>query len=391
MRTADCFPQLCTSCPQGGKHGRRRGRVLVDHESMKASPSSGRESAARASLGRESAARIESLRIESLRIESPRFGEAPAVRAQAWSMEHQDGVIARDQARALGLTDRAIGWRLERGLWQRLYPGVYVTFSGEPTRRCRMWAVLLRAGARSVLSHGTAAELWGLTTEPLAAIHVTVPSGTPTARTPGVVRHYSRRIEAARHPVLTPSRTRIEETVLDLAHGAVTPDEALTWIFRSCAGRGTTPERLAAAMRLRPRLRWRAELSRALGEAISGVHSLLEHRYLNGVERPHGLPAGKRQLITRRGSRHQYSDVAYEEYSTLIELDGRAAHPEASRWTDIRRDNANAADGRLTLRYSWTDVCERSCEVAGEVARVLRRRGWTGTPRRCGPHCRLDT
>lgn len=312
------------------------------------------------------------------------------MRAQVWSAECQDGVISRAQALALGLTRNTIAWRLERGLWQRMLPGVYATFSGEPGRRCRLWAVTLQAGPGSALSHHTAAELWGLTSEPSAAVHITVPRGSPVARLPGVVLHYSGRVLAARHPVLTPSRTRIEETVLDLAQAAVTLDEALAWIFRSCAGRRTTPEHLAQAMRLRPRLRWRAELSRALGEAISGVHSLLEHRYFTGVERPHGLPAGKRQLIIRRGSRRQYSDVAYEEYSTLVELDGRVAHPEASRWTDIRRDNANAADGRVTLRYGWTEVCENSCEVAAEVARALRQRGWTGSPRRCGTRCRMD-
>jgi hypothetical protein len=321
---------------------------------------------------------------------SGRDAQTPAVRAQVWAAECQDGVISRAQALALGLTRNTIAWRLERGLWQRMLPGVYATFSGEPGRRCRLWAVTLQAGPGSALSHHTAAELWGLTSEPSAAVHITVPRGSPVARLPGVVLHYSGRVLAARHPVLTPSRTRIEETVLDLAQAAVTLDEALAWIFRSCAGRRTTPEHLAQAMRLRPRLRWRAELSRALGEAISGVHSLLEHRYFTGVERPHGLPAGKRQLIIRRGSRRQYSDVAYEEYSTLVELDGRVAHPEASRWTDIRRDNANAADGRVTLRYGWTEVCENSCEVAAEVARALRQRGWTGSPRRCGTRCRMD-
>jgi hypothetical protein len=320
-----------------------------------------------------------------------RDGRAPAAAAQAWAAEYQDGVISRAQALDLGLTSNTIAWRLQRGLWQRVLPGVYATFSGEPARQCRLWAVTLRAGPCSALSHRTAAELWGLTTEPSAGIHVTVPRGTPVTRMPGVVLHYSGRVVAARHPVLTPPRTRIEETVLDLAQAAASRDEALAWIFRSCAGRRTTPEHLAEAMRLRQRIRWRADLARALGEAISGVHSLLEHRYLNGVERPHGLPAGKRQLITQRGSRRQYSDVAYEEYDTLVELDGRAAHPEASRWRDIRRDNANAADGRVTLRYGWTEVCESSCEMAGEIARALCRRGWTGTPRRCGARCRIDT
>lgn len=248
---------------------------------------------------------------------------------------------------------------------------------------------MLRAGPGAALSHRTAGELWGLTSERSDYIHVTVPSGKPVTRIPGVVLHYSRRAELARHPALAPPRTRIEETVLDLAQAAASLEEALACILGACAGRRTSPEHLAAAMRLRGRVRWRRELMHALAEAASGVHSVLEYRYVNGVERPHGLPTAKRQWGTQRGGRHEYSDAAYEEYGTLVELDGRAADPQEARWRDMRRDNANAADGQVTLRYSWTDVSERSCEVAQEIASVLRRRGWTGTPRRCGSACRL--
>jgi Transcriptional regulator, AbiEi antitoxin len=308
---------------------------------------------------------------------------------QAWAAERQDGVIARAQALALGMTDAAITWRLRSGRWQRLLPGVYATFSGRPARRCQLWAAILRAGPGAVLSHRTAAELWDLLTEQCGVIHVTVPRGTPVTRIPGVVLHYSGRSAAARHPALTPPRTRIEETVLDLAASAANIDDALAWVFRGCAGRHTTPVRLSTAMCLRRRMRWRTEVSRALGEAATGVHSLLEHRYLNGVERRHGLPPGTRQRVTWRDGSRQYSDVAYEEYGTLVELDGSAAHPEAARWTDIRRDRAQLADGRVTLRFSWTEVSTQSCAVATEIARILRQHGWTGTLRRCGRHCQV--
>jgi hypothetical protein len=308
---------------------------------------------------------------------------------QAWAAEQQDGVIGRSQALALGMTDEAIAWRLQTERWQRLLPGVYATFSGRPDRRCQLWAAVLRAGPGAMLSHRTAAELWGLVTEQSGFIHLTVPRGTPVTRIPGVVLHYSGRSGAARHPVLSPPRTRIEEAVLDLAASAATVDDALAWILRACAGRHTTPVRLAATMCQRRRMRWRAELSTALDEAAAGVHSLLEHRYLNGVERPHGLPAGTRQRVTWRGGSRQYSDVAYEGYGTLVELDGRAAHPEAARWTDIRRDRAHLADGQVTLRYGWTEVSTASCTVAAEIARVLHQRGWTGALRRCGRHCQV--
>ena len=41
-------------------------------------------------------------------------------------------------------------------------------------------------------------------------------------------------------------------------------------------------------------------------------------------------------------------------------------------------------------RYSWADVTERPCQVAGEVGRALRRRGWPGSVSRCGLTCAAE-
>jgi very-short-patch-repair endonuclease len=304
-------------------------------------------------------------------------------------LQRQNGTLSRAQALNLGLTDSAILVRIRNGRWQRLFPGAYAAFSGEPGRMAWLWAALHCAGPGSVLSHQTAADLYGLLDSPAQLIHVTVPSGSRVARRPGLAIHYSSRLAAARHPALSPPRTRIEETVLDLAAGARSLDDALCWIFRACGSRRTTAAHIAAAMAARSRMRWRDELRAALAYAADGVHSLLEWRYAHGVERPHGLPQARRQRQVRRRSRNEYQDVSYEEFGTVVELDGRIAHPDAVRWRDTRRDNANAADGRVTLRYNWADVTERRCQVAAEVAAVLRNRGWTGVPRRCGSGCAL--
>ena len=98
-------------------------------------------------------------------------------------------------------------------------------------------------------------------------------------------------------------------------------------------------------MLLRSRLRWRTDLSEVLGLAAGGVHSLLEFRYFSRVERPHGLPPGRPQRVVRRAGRRQHQDVDYEAYELVVELHGQAAHPDGLRWNDIRRDNANAAEG----------------------------------------------
>jgi hypothetical protein len=306
-----------------------------------------------------------------------------------WPADLQNGVLTRAQARSAGVTDQVIATTLRRGRWQRLHPGVYATFSGVPADECLLWAAVLRAGPRALLSHQTAARLWGLPGPVTAAVHVTVPRGSPVTPAPGLVVHYSGRVAEARHPAMTPPRTTVEETALDLANAAATADDAVAWIPRAVASRRTTPEHLAVALGRRLRMRWRREVSYAVDPVNSGVHSILEYRFVTRVERPHGLPAGIRQWRGRRGRRTQYSDVAYEDYATLVELDGRAAHPESSRDLDTRRDNANVAEGWATLRYGWLDVSEHSCEVATQLAATLRRRGWPGPLRPCSATCRI--
>jgi hypothetical protein len=299
----------------------------------------------------------------------------------------QDGVLSRAQALQAGLTDKYLVAALRSGRWQRLHTGVYAAFSGPPPRGAQLWAAVLRAGPEAVLSYQTAAELHGIGNQ-VAVIHVTMPPGRQVTSARGLAVHRCARIDQARHPVQLPPRTRIEETVLDLA-GAGSLDDALGWVLRACGSRRTTPGRLAAALALRARVRWRAELSAALGLAADGVHSLLEFRYVTRVERPHGLPAGLRQHLVVRAGQRQYQDVTYREYGLVVELDGQAAHPAGSRWRDVRRDNASTAVGQGTLRYGWADVTGRPCFVAGQVAGALAARGWTGAPRRCGRSCGL--
>jgi len=286
------------------------------------------------------------------------------------------------------MTRHAISAKLDGGRWQRLHAGVYAAYSGRPARDSLMWAAVLEIRSGAVLCHQTAAELHGLTeARDGDAIHVMVPRGRPAGPLKGVVIHYSRRVQIARHPVLEPPRTRLEETVLDLAQAEVSPARAIGWILTACAGRRTTPDRLQTAMAARRRMRRRTMLLAAVGDARAGVASILEHGYLYRVERPHGLPPGRRQRRTRSGGAWRYEDVRYEEYGLIVELDGREAHPASDHWRDIRRDNTSAANGLITLRYTYADVMARPCEIADEIVRALRARGYAGYAHRCGPSC----
>ena len=100
-------------------------------------------------------------------------------------------------------------------------------------------------------------------------------------------------------------------------------------------------------------------------------------------ERTHGLPTGTRQARARSG--RAYRDVRYDQFATIVELDGEI-HPR-ERLRDARRDNGALLDGDVALRYGWPDVTELPCIIAWEVAAILARRGWTVLPARCA-RCR---
>jgi very-short-patch-repair endonuclease len=275
------------------------------------------------------------------------------------------------------------------GRWQQLQHGVYATFSGEPHRDALLWAALIRAGSRAVLSHNTAAELLTLIDAPSPLIHLTIPVTRKVRAVTGAIVHRSARVDQARHPALLPPRTRIEETVLDLVQQASTFDGAFHWASAARQRRLTTADRLLAALGRRGKQRWRDELVRALGDVATGVHSVLERRYLTSVERPHRLPRSTRQARLSRGPRSSYLDNLYQAYSVCVELEGLAAHPDDRRWQDSARDNAGAADGLITLRYNWAEVTQRPCQTAAQIARALSHRGWPGSPRRCGERCAI--
>jgi hypothetical protein len=87
----------------------------------------------------------------------------------------QAGIVTRRQAARGGLSEEAIRARLEPSRWQRVYPGALATFSGPVPRQALLWAAVLVSGPAAVLSHETAAELAGLSSEQCQAVHISVP------------------------------------------------------------------------------------------------------------------------------------------------------------------------------------------------------------------------
>jgi very-short-patch-repair endonuclease len=310
-----------------------------------------------------------------------------ALHACSQLAQSQGGVISRGQAIGCGASPDVLDRLLRSQRWQKLHRGVYSVSARKPGRETLMWAALSRAGAGAALSHETAAELFAFADDPSPLIHVSIPGNRRISAISGVLIHISSRIFEATHPSLLPQRTRLEETVLDLVDQASTFDAALRITCSVCQRGLTTVPLVIAAMGKRARLRWRTELARALRDIGSGVHSVLEYRYVHKVERPHGLPEAVRQARITAGGRSRYLDNLYQDYALCVELDGLQAHPDEQRWQDLRRINSIAESGKTVLRYGWTDVDRRSCDTALQVGSVLQHQGWRGSPLACGPTC----
>src|SRR5690349_1808485 len=75
--------------------------------------------------------------------------------------ERFHGVVSRTQLLAAGIPAHAINYRLSRRRLRRLFKDVYAV-GPVPAQREREAAALLACGHGAVLSHATAARLWGL-------------------------------------------------------------------------------------------------------------------------------------------------------------------------------------------------------------------------------------
>jgi hypothetical protein len=279
--------------------------------------------------------------------------------------------------------------QLRHRRWQRALPGTYALFTGPLPPMSRVWAGLLYAGDEAVASHSTAGWLHGLLALLPARVDVQVPHGHwHRGSRPSVQVRQSRHHAARAHPALSPPRTRIEDTVLDLADEMAVGEQVIGLVLAACQRRLTTHFRLRDRLRSRSRARWRKLLNDLLEDVRRGVASPLERSYRRDVEVAHGLPRGERNLSEGGRGRRRYRDVRYRRWGTVVELDGRAAHPdEWQEHDDLRDGELLAAEDARTLRLGWIAVTARPCRTAILVARILRRGGWPGELRRCGSTC----
>lgn len=305
-------------------------------------------------------------------------------------LELQDGVIARRQALELGCTPNDLRRLLRRREWVRVFPGVYVDHTGPLTWQQRAWAAVLLAWP-GALCHSTAlraADGPGRRSfDESAPLHVAVDRTRSFVADPArIVAHHLAHLEDRVNWNLRPPRVRIEHAVLDVAAEADDDFAAIELLANAVQSRRTTAPRIRAVLDDRQRVARREFLASVLGDIAEGACSVLEHGYLTGVERPHGLPTADRQVgASARGP--VYRDVTYAAQSFVVELDGRLFHDDAaSRDKDMDRDLDAAIDGLRTIRVGWGQVYRRPCLTADRIGRLLQLNGWEGAPTPC-PDC----
>jgi hypothetical protein len=299
----------------------------------------------------------------------------------------QDGIISRRQALQGGLTRAAIAGRLKRREWVTVHPGVYAAQTGRLSWQQRAWAAVL-ASWPAALSHESSLRAFegpGRRGRDTARIHVAVTRDRNLVAPEGVRLHRVSRLDARVQRNLSPPRVRYDDAVLDVAAAARSELDAIATLADACGSRRTTAHRLLDTLEQRPRIARRGWLEGVLRDVADGTCSVLEHAYLVRVERPHGLPSGRRQARAVSDGRSMFRDVDYG--AVVVELDGRLFHDDtAVRDRDLERDLDAAIEGKDTIRLGYGQVLERGCSTAAKVGAVLRARGWGGVASAC-PEC----
>lgn len=289
--------------------------------------------------------------------------------AELWELvRRQHGVISNSQIRALGHSRDAVSHRVQSGRLHPVARGVYAV--GRPDlSRAGMWvAALLSCGPQAVLSHRSAAALWGIHADEGAATAVTVPTHVRRRR-PRVVLY---RTDLDPSDVTTSKEivvTTGQRTLLDLAR--VLPRGPLEAAINAADKHDlVTPEDLRAKLDDYAGLPGVAVLRRVLDpRTFALTDSELERRFLPIVDNA-GLPLP----LTGQHVNGFKVDFYWPDLGLVVETDGLRYHRTAAQQTrDRQRDQAHTAAGLTPLRFTHAQVRYEPRYVRATLAAVAHR------------------
>lgn len=289
--------------------------------------------------------------------------------AAAWQLaRRQHGVITREQLAELGYTREAVKHRLRTGRLHPAHRGVYAVGRPQLTKHGRWMAAVLACGPGAAGSHGTAAAILEIGNE-RGAVEVSV-CATRCPRVAGIQVHRRSVLEAnevgvaSRIPVTSPVRT-----LIDLA--SYLPARQLERAINEADKLDLVdPETLRSAADTHRGERGVAAL-RALLDATTFTltDSELERRFLALAMRA-GLP----KPVTGARVNGFKVDFFWPELGLVVETDGLRYHRTPTQQSrDKLRDQAHAAAGMSTLRFSDAQVRHDAEHVTRTLIAVVRR------------------
>jgi hypothetical protein len=284
----------------------------------------------------------------------------------------QWGVVTRGQLADMGLSARGIEEMLRTGRLIRLHRGVYA-YGHDRLRREGHWlAAVLACGPGAVLSHRSAAALWGIRPSESGVVDVTIPSRAGRIRRRGVRVHRSGRLTADEVtvrdgiPVTTVARTLLDladDLDLQALRRAVTEAE-----YRHLYDHTS----LTAVVELNPGRRTKKLMTAATEGKLHRTRSPLEDRFAGFVDR-HGVEDPECNVHVEGYE----VDFLWRRVGLAVELDGLDAHGtrEAVR-RDRRKDRALWRVGVRTMRLTG-DALDAEEEVLADLVQAgVRVASW---------------
>lgn len=283
---------------------------------------------------------------------------------------HQHGIVGREQLLGLGMGRRAIARRLEQGRLHEVHRGVYVVGVRRIARKGRWMAAVLACGEGALLSHRSAARLWGLLPPSSERVDVTRP-GRRVNRV-GIVAHRGLVLDDEWEvrdgiPVTSPFRT-----VFDLA--AVAPMREVERAFHEAEVRGLR-DRVSLPMLLEryPRRRGTRNLRALLesSEPVGFTRNDFEEAFLALVD---GCDLRRPRMngdLSVRGRFFQI-DALWERERVAVELDSRSVHGTKKRFeSDRQRDRILVAEGWRVMHVTWRQLQKEPEAIMADLKAAL--------------------
>lgn len=274
--------------------------------------------------------------------------------------------MTRSQLLALGCDDDWIFYRLKTGRLHRVYPGVYAVAYPRTPPLDRAAAAVLACGPQAVLSHSSAAALWGFARRWQEPFEVTVPGD----RRPRQIRvHRSQallprdRTRQLGIAVTSPARTVLDyaPTLADNRVGRLVDDALRGPLNRDAlADVVTRNSRRPGAARLEPFVSERGAPTRSQFE-----------REFKAFARRFRLPPFELNVFVCG----REVDVVFRAERVIVELDGYKFHDGRFAFERDRDQDVDALTrGFITVRITWSRMTLAPAKETARMHTILRHR-----------------